>query len=73
MVNDFARLNRSGGIAIYVHSSFSLKRLDPTQFLQNSTVYESMLLEMYNNACKYKKYIIGNIYRRPSQLVTDLT
>ena len=73
MVNDFARLNRCGGIAIFVHSSFSLKRLDPTQFMQNSTVHESMFLEIYNNACKYKKYIIGSIYRRPSQLVTDLT
>ena len=41
--------------------------------MQNSTVHESMFLEIYNNACKYKKYIIGSIYRRPSQLVTDLT
>ena len=42
MVNDFARLNKCGGIAIYVHSSFSLKRLDASKFMQNSTVYESM-------------------------------
>ena len=73
MVNDFARLNKCGGIAIYVHSLFSLKRLDASKFLQNSTVYESMFLEIYNNSCKYRKYIIGNIYRRPSQLVADLT
>ena len=73
MVNDFARLNKCGGIAIYVHSSFSLKRLDASKFLQNSTVYESMFLEIYNNSCKYRKYIIGSIYRRPSQLVADLT
>ena len=46
MVNDFARLNKCGGISIYVHSSFSLKRLDSTQFMQNSTVYESMFLEI---------------------------
>ena len=26
MVNNFARLNKCGGIAIYVRSSFSLKR-----------------------------------------------
>ena len=43
MVNDFARLNKCGGIAIYVHSSFSLKK-----FMQNSTVYELMFLEIYN-------------------------
>ena len=73
MVNDFARLNRSGGIAIYVYSSFSLKGLDATQFTQNSMVYESMFLEIYNNTCKHKKYIIESIYRRPSQLVADLT
>ena len=73
MVNDFARLNKCGGIAIYVHSSFSLKRLDFTQFLQNFTVYESMFLEIYNNSCKFRRYIIGSIYRRPSQLVADLT
>ena len=51
MVNDFARLNKCGGIAIYVHSSFSLKRLYASKFLQNSTVYESMFLEIYNNSC----------------------
>ena len=73
MVNDFARLNKCGGIAIYVHSSFSPKRLDSTQFMQNSTVYESMFLEIHNNSCKFRKYIIGSIYRRPSQLVADLT
>ena len=73
MVNDFARLNKCGGIAIYVRSSFSLKRLDVSKFMQNSTVYESMFLEFYNNSCKYRKYIIGSIYRRPSQLVADLT
>ena len=32
-----------------------------------------MFLEIYNNSCKYSKYIIGSIYRRPSQLVADLT
>ena len=52
MLNDFARLNRCGEIAIFVHSSLSLKRLDLTQFMQKSTVYESMFLEIYNNACK---------------------
>ena len=32
MVNDFARLNKCGGIVIYVHSLFSLKRLDTSEF-----------------------------------------
>ena len=42
MVHDFARLNKRGGIAIYVHSSFSLKRLDTSEFKHNSTVYEAI-------------------------------
>ena len=32
-----------------------------------------MFLEIYNNSCKFRKNIIGSIYRRPSQLVSDLT
>ena len=73
MVNDFARLNKCGGVAIYVHSSFSLKRLDTSEFMQNSTVYKAIFLEIYNNNYKYKKYIFGSLYRRPSQLVADIT
>ena len=73
MVNDFARLIKCGGIVIYVHSSFSLKRLDTSEFKQNSTVYEAMFLEIYNNDYKYKKYIVGSLYRRPSQFVADIT
>ena len=72
MVNDFARLNKCGGIAIYFHSLFSLKRLDTSEFKQNSTVYEAMFLEIYNNNYKYKMYIVGSFYRRPSQFVADI-
>ena len=46
MINDFA---------IYIHSSFSLKRLDTSEFKQSSTVYEAIFLEIYNNNYKYKK------------------
>ena len=73
MVNDFACLNKCGGIAIYVHFSFSLKRLDTSEFKQNSTVYEALFLEIYNNNYKYIKYIVGSLYKRPSQLVADIT
>ena len=72
MVNDFARLNKCGRIVIYVHSSFSSKRLDTSEFKQNSTVYEAMFLEIYNNDYKYKKYIVRSLYRRPSQFVADI-
>ena len=55
------------GVAIYVHDSFSFTRLDGDTFKQNSTVYESMFLEIYNNGANFNKFIIG------SELVDDLT
>ena len=59
-------------MAIYVHDSFSFNRLDTVAFKQNSTVYESMYLEIYNKDASFHKYIIGSVYRRPSELLDDL-
>ncbi len=73
MISDIARINDSGGVAIYVHNSFSFKRLPTDTYNQLSEVYESMIIEMYNNHSQFKKYLIGNIYRRPSERVADLT
>ena len=70
LIYDEARINSFGGVAIYVHDSFSFTRLDSDTFKQNSTVYESMFLEIYNNGANFNKFII---YRRPSELVDDLT
>ena len=39
-------INTFGGVAIYVHDSFSFNKLDTVAFIQNSTVYESMYLEI---------------------------
>ena len=72
MVYDLARINTFGGVAIYVHDSFSFNRLDTVAFKQNSTVYESMYLEIYNKDASFHKYIIGSVYRRPSELLDDL-
>ena len=47
------------GVAIYVHDSFSFIRLDRGTFKQNSTVYESMFLEIYNDGANFNKFIIG--------------
>ena len=30
-------------------------------------------MKIYNNNYKYKKYIVGSLYRRPSQLVADIS
>ncbi len=72
LVQDVARINSFGGVATYIHNSLSYTRLPIETFNQKSDVYESMLLEVYFNNNKFKKYIIGNIYRRPSELVEDL-
>ena len=41
--------------------------------LSNSIVFESILLNVYNNHYKHQSYVIGSIYRRPSELIADLT
>ena len=73
LIYDEAKINSFGGVANYVHDSFSFTRLDSDTFKQNSTVYESMFLEIYNNCANFNKFIIGSVYRRPSELVDDLT
>ena len=52
---------------------FSFERLDIELFHQNSTVFESILLKVCNNHYKHQSYVIGSIYRRPSELIADLT
>ena len=32
-----------------------------------------MFLEIYNNGANFNKFIIGSVYRRPSELIDDLT
>ena len=72
LVYDLARINSFGGVAIYVHDSFSFNRLDTVAFTQNSTVYESLYLEIYNKDASFHKYVIGSVYRRPSALLDNL-
>ena len=73
LVYDPARINSSGGVAIYVHNSFSFNRLGNDDFKQNSNVFEGIFLEIFSNCQKQKKYVIGSIYRRPSDLVVDIS
>ena len=72
LVYDLARINTFGGVAIYVHDSFSFNKLDTVAFTQNSTVYESLYLEIYKKDASFHKYIFGSAYRRPSALLDDL-
>ena len=73
LVYDLARINSFGGVAIYVHDSFSFARLDIDTFKQDSLVCERMYLEIYNKDASFHKYGIGSVYRRPSDLLDDLT
>ena len=73
LVYDLARINSFGGVAMYVHDSFSFTRLDIDTFKQDSSVYESLCLEIYNKDARFHKYVIGSVYRRPSDLLNDLT
>ena len=72
MVYDDSRLSKHGGLITYIHNTFSFERLSDDVYNQNSTVYESMFLKIYNKSSKFIKYIIGNIYRRPSSTVDEL-
>ena len=73
LIYDEARISSFGGLAIYAYDSFSFTRLDSDTLKQNSTVYESMFLEIYNNGANFNNFIIGSVYKRPSELVDDLT
>ena len=72
LIQDLARINTFGGVAIYVHSSLSYTRLPIDQYKQNSLVYESIFIETYLNHSKHNKYIFGTVYRRPNEIVDDL-
>ena len=67
MVYEDSRLSKHGGLVTYIHNTSSFERLSSdNMYNQNSTVYESMFLKIYKKSSKFTKYIIGNIYRRPS-------
>ena len=72
MVYEDSRLSKHGGLVTYIHNTFSFERLSDNMYNQNSPVYESMFLKIYKKSSKFTKYIIGNIYRRPSSTLDEL-
>ena len=72
MVYDDSHLSKHGGLVTYIHNTFSFERLGDDIYNQNSTVYGSMFLKMHNKSSKCIKYIVGNIYRRPSSTIDEL-
>ena len=61
LVYDEARVNSFGGVAIYVHDSFSLRKLDSETLKQNFAVYEIYFLELYS--VNFNKFTIGSVYK----------
>ena len=73
MLYDDSRLSKHGELITYVHDSFAVDRLDIEEYYQKSTVFESMILKNHKKNSVYKKYIIGNIYRHPSDSIDELS
>ena len=70
LVYDLARLNNFGEVVLYVHNSFTFSRL---KYNQNSDVYESISIEIFNKKSKFNKFINGNVYRRPSTMAEHVS
>ena len=73
LVFNLARLNNFGGVVLHVHNSFTFSRLPIDKYNQNSDVYESIYIEIFNKKCKFNKLIIGNEYRRPSTMAEHVS
>ena len=73
LVNENKRLSNHGGLIIYVHDNFSFKVLNKDMLITHtSKLFESLIVEIWRNNCKYQKYIIGSIYRLPSYVNIDI-
>ena len=72
LISDTARINSFGGVAIYINNSFSFDRLHTENLHSNSQVYEILFIEIHHNNEKENKFIIGNVYRSPFELIDDL-
>ena len=73
LVNENRRLSNHGGLIIYVHDNFSFKVLNKDMHITHtSKLFESLIVEIWRNNCKYQKYIIGSVYRLPSYVNIDI-
>ena len=49
LISDITCINNCGGIAIYIHNSFSFSRLHTEKLHSNSQVYDSLFIEIHHN------------------------
>ena len=73
LVFDLGRRSNFGGVALYVHNFFTFSRLPLDKYNQNSDVYESIYVEIFNNKSKFNKFIIENVYRSPSTMAEHVS
>ena len=69
MISLNRRISKHGGLLIYVNKQYSHKELD---LIPQSEVFEGLFLELRDKQCTSHKYIIGNLYRPPHSVISDL-
>ena len=58
-----------GGLITYIQYDFNW---EPVSIKDQTTGWENLLAKLSHNSQNSKKYIVGNIYRLPSETVNDL-
>ena len=58
-----------GGLITYINNDFNW---EPVSIKDQTTGWENLFIKISHNSQNSKKYIIGNIYRLPSETVNDL-
>ena len=68
MVYEYSRLSKYGSLITYIYNSCSYVKSD---IEVNSNLFESSLIEVYPTSNKTVKYLIGNLYKIPSELIDE--
>ena len=58
------------GLFTYVHDDF---HWEPMEIKEYSSGWENLFVKIQRKSKNSKKYIVGNIYRLPNELVSDIT
>ena len=80
-LNDYQLISKSrycskaGGLIIYIHNDFNFKHVDISSEMSDNDEtkpsWESLFIEIKHKSTNSKTHIIGNIYRRPIDIVSS--
>ena len=80
-LNDYQLISKSrycskaGGLIIYIHNDFNFKHVDISSEMSDNDEtkpsWESLFIEIKHRSTNFKTHIIGNIYRRPIDIVSS--